>query len=454
MSVKDARLTQCAKCQHGASPPDGWQEMPLGTVADIRFSGVDKKSYAGEEPVRLCNYTDVYNNEFIRGDEDFMRATATDSEISRFALESGDVIITKDSETPYDIGIPAVIEESLSDVLCGYHLALIRPRQDCLDPIFLAKQLAHDRLSRYFARSANGLTRYGLPTAVVENVPLWVPALDEQQRVARVLRGIDETIAKTEALIAKLKAIKQGLLHDLLTRGLDEDGQLRDPRSHPEQFKNSTLGPLPRSWDVVPLGSIATSVTSGSRGWATYYSEQGAVFLRISNLTREHIHMRFDDVQHVELPSGMTEARRTRVGPGDILISITADLGVIGVCPENIGEAYVNQHIASVKLDTTEANAYWIGNYLASGPSQRQFHVLNDQGAKAGMNLPTVERLLIAKPTMSEQARISIAVSEIDQRICAETAHCFKLTHIKKGLMQDLLSGRVRVKSYMGNTHA
>ncbi len=268
---------------------------------------------------------------------------------------------------------------------------------------------------------------------------------EDREAVVAVLNTADEAIAKTETLIAKLRAIKQGLLHDVLTRGLDKNGELRNPECHPEQFKNSALGPVPRSWDVVPLGSITSSVTSGSRGWAYYYSEQGALFLRMSNLTREHIHMRFDDLQHVDLPSGITEARRTRVSPGDILISITADLGVIGVCPEGLGDAYVNQHIASVKLKTDEVNPQWAGNYLASGPSQRQFQVLNDQGTKAGMNLPTVERLLIARPMMAEEIRIGMVIRAMDQCIWAETAHCVKLTHIKKGLMRDLLTGRVRV---------
>jgi type I restriction enzyme, S subunit len=263
MSDKDVRLQKWGNRPHDVSPPDGWHEVPLAAIADIRFSSVDKKSHAGEKPVRLCNYTDVYNNEYIRGDEDFMRATASDPEIARFAVEPGDVIITKDSETPDDIGIPVVIEASLPDLLCGYHLAMIRPKQDRVASVFLAKQLAHERLSRYFARLANGLTRYGLSTSVVENMPLWLPSLDEQQFVASILRGIDEAIAKSEALIAKLKAIKQGLLHDLLIRGLDDNGELRDSERHPEQFMDSPLGRVPRTWEVVPLGSHLTKIDQG-----------------------------------------------------------------------------------------------------------------------------------------------------------------------------------------------
>ena len=92
--------------------PPGWKEVPLTSVADIRFSGVDKVSRSGETPVRLCNYIDVYDNDYITAGMNFMRATATCAEIERFGLQIGDVIITKDSETPDDIGVPAVVDSS------------------------------------------------------------------------------------------------------------------------------------------------------------------------------------------------------------------------------------------------------------------------------------------------------------------------------------------------------
>ncbi|MFZ0791654.1 MAG: restriction endonuclease subunit S, partial [Chromatiaceae bacterium] len=143
--------------------PEGWREAPLGTVADVRFSSVDKRAYPSEEPVRLCNYLDVYKNDYITGDLGFMRASATQAEIDRFGLQVGDVIVTKDSETPYDIGIPAVVDYAALDFVCGYHLGLIRPDRAEIDPTFLANQLGHARIAGYFAGQANGLTRYGLP---------------------------------------------------------------------------------------------------------------------------------------------------------------------------------------------------------------------------------------------------------------------------------------------------
>jgi hypothetical protein len=201
--------------------PAEWRELPLSSVSEIRFSSVDKKSESGEKPVRLCNYTDVYNNDYVTADMDFMRATATVTEIERFGLSVGDVIITKDSETPDDIGVPAVIDTTATDLVCGYHLALVRPKAHEIDPTFLAKQLGDARIVRYFGQQANGSTRYGLSTGSIAGTRLRLPELSQQQAVSRIIRLLDGTVAKTAAAIAKLRQVRVGLLRDLLTRGLD-----------------------------------------------------------------------------------------------------------------------------------------------------------------------------------------------------------------------------------------
>lgn len=107
--------------------PQHWEVALLKHIADVRLSGVDKHSHDHEIPIRLCNYTDVYKNDRITDDMDLMRATATSAEIARLTLKAGDVVLTKDSETPDDIAVPAWVPENLSGVVCGYHLGLLRP---------------------------------------------------------------------------------------------------------------------------------------------------------------------------------------------------------------------------------------------------------------------------------------------------------------------------------------
>ena len=120
-------------------------------AAEVAFSSVDKKAIKGEIPVRLCNYTDVFYNRRLRPAMDFMAATAKPTESERWNLRRGDVLFTKDSETPDEIGIPAFVEADMPDVVCGYHLGIARPHAELLDGAYLAEVLGSPKLSVQFA---------------------------------------------------------------------------------------------------------------------------------------------------------------------------------------------------------------------------------------------------------------------------------------------------------------
>jgi type I restriction enzyme S subunit len=184
-------------------------------------------------------------------------------------------------------------------------------------------------------------------------------------------------------------------------------------------------------------------LTSGSRRWASHYSREGSIFIRIGNLTREHINLSLVDLIKVR-PSPGSEDERTRTQPQDILISITADLGIVGVIPDGFPERFVNQHIALVR-HASSLVARWIARFLGFGPAARHFRLLNDSGAKAGMSLPSVESLLIAIPSVEEQREASRILDEMDDSIAREERIADKLNGLKQGLMVDLLTGRVRV---------
>lgn len=287
-----------------------------------------------------------------------------------------------------------------------------------------------------------------LSTKNIQNLEIWLPKqVEEQAKIAEVLATIDRAIAQTEALIAKHQRIKTGLMQDLLTRGIDEHGQLRDPSTH--RFKSTPLGMIPEEWEVSNIGKISHRVTSGSRWWARYYSDTGAKFIRIGNLTREHVNLRLQNIQHVQPPDS-SEAKRTVLETGDLLISVTADLGIIGIVPSDLGEAYINQHIALVKLDKEKINPYFIGNLLSSFQAQKYFSLLNDSGAKAGLNLKTISAFPVVFPSdKKEQDRIAEIIQKTDDIIEKQKSERKKLLGVKAGLMQDLLSGRVSVKVLM-----
>ncbi|MFN6984490.1 MAG: restriction endonuclease subunit S, partial [Rhizobium oryzihabitans] len=168
-----------------------WVERPLAELAAIRISNVDKKSLPNEQAVRLCNYMDVYAGTYLDDDVEYMEATATVREIGNFALQAGDVVITKDSESPDDIGIPALIETTSGGLVCGYHLAILRPDRKKVDPLFLLKQIETDLVRRFYSKRAAGSTRYALATGTIAATPIKVPPIEDQAIIARILRALD-----------------------------------------------------------------------------------------------------------------------------------------------------------------------------------------------------------------------------------------------------------------------
>jgi len=424
-------------------PPHGWTEVPLSSVADVRFSGVDKISRPSEEPVRLCNYIDVYNNYYITPDLEFMPATATTSEIQRFRVEQGDVIITKDSETPDDIGVPAIADYSAPDLVCGYHLALIRPHKDEVDPTFLGKQLTHHRHARRFGRLANGLTRYGLPTSAVSAAPVWRPKfLSEQQEVGRILRLMDEAIERTEAVIDKLRQVRAGLLHDLLTRGLDKHGQLRDPFARPEQFQNSPLGLIPREWIAAPLSHF---IESAEYGISTSLSSAGSLpVLRMNNLAAGEADLNDLKFATCDVPASLL------LRAGDVLFNRTNSyehVGRTGIWRGQLSIATFASYLVRLNPVRARLSSEYLNLVLNMPESQQRMRRYATPAVQqVNINPTSLQLMLVAIPQLvTEQERIANVAAEDAGAIAAEEQELAKLSALKSGLTNDLLTGRVRV---------
>ncbi len=204
---------------------DGWDIKRLRNVAELRVSNVDKKVHEGEMPVRLCNYVDVYRNEEIGAGIPFMEATATSFESERFRLKIGDVIITKDSEDWKDIGVPALVATEADDLVCAYHLAMLRPFPDEIEGAFLFWQLIGWAARWSFAMQASGVTRFGLSQGAIKGLQLVVPPLEDQRRIvahlveatAEIRRGVQDALDE----IALIQEFRTRLIADVVTGQLD-----------------------------------------------------------------------------------------------------------------------------------------------------------------------------------------------------------------------------------------
>ena len=413
-------------------------------MADIRFSNVDKKTESGECPVRLCNYTDVYNNDYIGDEMEFMRATATQPEIDRFGLKIGDVIITKDSETPHDIGVPTVVDSARCDLVSGYHLALIRPDQDKIEPTFLAKQLGHWRIARYFGQQANGSTRYGLSNGAIAGAPLWFPHPEQQWDISRILRAVDAAIATTQAVIAKLKNIRAGLLYDLLTRGLDHNGELRNPDRHPEQFKDSPLGRIPKEWRILTLREcLLDSPQNGIYKPARQigYGANRKIDLSVT---------RRAEVDSVEVD-------RFGLQDEDILVSrVYATLAGVGqpaLVPTLSEPAVYESNMMRLRVNRDQVLPRLLFELLRDHRVRKRVIATANLSNQASINQFGLNPIPVSLPPGAEQENIVNQMLVHEQSLIVSESELKKLREFKSGITSDLLTGRVPVTKDMNAEH-
>jgi type I restriction enzyme S subunit len=416
--------------------PDGWQIKKLGSLVDPRSSNVDKKTDPGEIPVRLCNYTDVYYKNRITSDIDFMKASAKQREIDRFSLEKGDVIITKDSETPSDIAVPAYVCEDLNNVVCGYHLTLLKPHMAESDGEFLSHLFQLPSVQHYFYVLANGITRFGLTADAISEAPLLTPPLPEQQKIAAILSSVDDVIEKTRAQIDKLKDLKTGMMQELLTKGI----------GHTE-FKDSPVGRIPASWSVIELKQIA-AVKGGKRmpkgkpfaGHVTPHP-----YIRVSDLGNGTI--RQDNLKYV-LPKDREAIKRYTISKNDLYISIAGTIGMVGSVPETLDGAQLTENAAKIVFyDLRTLCPSFVKHVLTSGEVQERLN--QEKGTGGGvpkLALFRIESTQLPMPPLSEQRSIGKALDAMDQRLTVTHEKLIALMNCKKALMQDLLTGKVRVK--------
>ncbi len=190
--------------------PNGVQISNLSNVCTVLPSGVDKKINNNERPVKLCNYMDVYNNRYITQElaQNFMNGSVTEREYELFSLKKGQVLLTKDSETADDIGKSTYVTENFDDVVCGYHVAVLTPNKEIIDGKFLNYLFTSAQLQSYFARHANGVSRFGLKIGSIENAPIPIPHIKIQQEIVRILDVFTELRKILQALASLIRALK------------------------------------------------------------------------------------------------------------------------------------------------------------------------------------------------------------------------------------------------------
>lgn len=256
-----------------------FKKYKLCELASVDISSVDKKSKEGEKPVRLCNFTDVYKNWAITKHHysSLMKATAKDRDIEKFCLRKGQVAITKDSETRDDIGIPIYIADDFEDVVLGYHCALITPNEN-LDGKYLNAYLNSKMAKKYFEGYASGSgQRYTLTLDSINDIQIWLPNIDSQREVAKILSDLDKKISLNTRMNAELETMAKQLYDYWFVQFdfPDENGKPYKSSGGKMLYNETLKREIPEGWDVQLIGKLLDKVQSTPRLVTDEYLDDG-----------------------------------------------------------------------------------------------------------------------------------------------------------------------------------
>ncbi|HMP57767.1 MAG TPA: restriction endonuclease subunit S [Gemmatales bacterium] len=394
--------------------PSHWKTRRLKFIASVQLSNVDKKSVEGEASVRLCNYVDVYKNDFITPDMEFMEATASERQIRDFSLKAGDVLITKDSEAWNDIAVPALVANDLDGVLCGYHLAHIRPKPKVMFGGFLFRAFAAEGIADQFRVAANGITRFGIGKDEITGALFPVPPLAEQHAIAdfldRKTAQIDGVISKKQRMIDLLHEKRQSLISEAVTKGLDPDVPTKDSGIE-------WLGRVPRHWLVERLKWRMRRI---EQGWSpqceTRQADPGEWGVLKVGCMNSGI---YDESENKALPTDLEPLPEFEVRVGDILMSRsnTVELvGCVGRVHRTQGKIHVCDKLYRLVFDGDRLDPDFAVLLLSSHPSRLQIE-RDASGASPSMkniSNEVVADLVLAFPPLDEQRQV---VKYVTQRL-------------------------------------
>ena len=428
--------------------PEHWDSKRLKYVALVQPSNVDKKTIEGELPVFLCNYMDVYENESVDSSITFMEATATEAEIAKFKIKMGDVLVTKDSETPGDIANPAFVKDNFenANVICAYHLTQIRPNRNELIGEYLFRLFQETKYKGQFEVAANGVTRFGLSVSAFSDAFVPLPRPEEQTAIANYLdektAQIDTLIAKKQKLIEFLKEERTAIINQAVTKGINPEVKLK-----PSGI--DWLGAIPEHWDVKKLKYVVSKVGSGitPTGGASVYQNEGIPLLRSQNIYNDGL--KLDDVAYIseDIDEQMSNSR---IEEDDVLLNITgASIGRCFYVPKGFGKGNVNQHVCIIRPIQDLLRTKFLHSIIISGYGQTLKDVYQTGANREGLNFQQIRSFDLPIPDIQEQRQIVAFIEAHTSRIDATISKIEKEIELLKenrtALISEVVTGKIKV---------
>ena len=366
---------------------------------------------------------------------------------------------------------------ALGTILC----AVVPNNPNELDARFLHQYLQFYK-DKILVSLMKGAANVSLSMKDIAKVAIPLPSIEKQHELSELFvetqKKYKELLEESEKQKSYAKQLRQNILQEAIEGKLTEEWRKENPvvkgnpdfdaealfekiqeekchtesellrnskkkvRSLPEIREDEKPFEIPEGWKWVRLGEIVENITSGSREWARYYSDTGAIFLRMGNLSRESYVLRLDNIQHVRVPES-SEGKRTRLLPFDLLFSITAEIGNLGLIPKDFPEAYINQHTARIRFAQLVKQSLYFANALLA-PGIRNLYLPNAHGIKNSFRLDTLSFIPIPLPPLAEQKEIVSRVEKLLENVVELEKQITEREEMTKQLMQSIMKDAFR----------
>lgn len=334
--------------------------------------------------------------------------------------------------------------------VCSPVYIVLKPRLERIEERFAFRILENKAFQGFAQSHGNGILehRAAINWDILKGIGVPLPPVLEQKAILQFLdhetAKIDALVAEQEKLITLLQEKRQAVISHAVTKGLNPNVPMKDSGVE-------WLGKVPEHWEVMPLKRDIEFVTSGARGWAENYADDGDLFLRIGNLTRDGIRLDLSDSQRVVVPES-AEVARTQVKAGDILFSITAYLGSVAVIPQGLGRAFVSQHVALVRPSKKRCLSEWLAYLAISYVGKTHLETTGYGGTKVQLSLADVTSLPILIPSIDEQAGLieflNGETAKLDTLMAEARTAITLLQERRTALISSSVTGQIDVRNW------
>ncbi|KKH50584.1 restriction endonuclease subunit S [Methanosarcina sp. 1.H.A.2.2] len=409
--------------------PEDWEVISLKEITDFHKQGYYTKEKYVENGVKFLRITDIDNRGNIKN-ETMPSLNISKTDYENYKLESGDFAFARSGA----IGRVGLVRNN-EETIFGSYIIKFKFNQEVTDNEFFIRYFNGDIFRKELFKMIQGASNQNVNAENIKRCNIILPTLKEQQKIASILSKVDEQIEQTEQIIEKTEILKKGLMQKLLTKGIGHT-----------KFKKTELGEIPEEWSIEKLGVLCELITKGTTPTTVGFSYQntGINFVKIESISASGNFL-LNMFSHIS-ENANKALKRSILKDRDLLFSIAGALGRVAIVNSEILPANTNQALAIIRLkEDQKKDIKYVYFYLKGPQIQKHIDRINVQSAQANLSLENINNFKIALPQKEEQQKITSILSKVDSQIRDNQNYLTRLQELKKGLMQDLLTGKVRV---------